>query len=285
MEKVRCADLEYSDIYKADDAFYFHIYPVYNRSRHVPISNVRLRPNLPLPPKSLSCLEGSVLEQLLEVGLEPGTSLRSRSQRISVAAVSIVASGARVAGAIALSARLDPDNSVDKRIAGVGRRQAAKASALDVAPVSPLLLSGWLHAAAALVHDEVRVPAVLREQRRDGVDVQLLVVVLVALRVRGGGGGVVAVVVGDVGHEAAQRLGLAGVAPDFGEEFGGGREVGVPTKPAGVAGVDVRVHVREVEGLDGVFDAGDVGGLRVGALLDVQVGDEVAETVGLCACG
>ena len=49
-----------------------------------------------------------------------------------------------------------------------------------------------------------------------------------------------------------------------------------------MAGVDVGAHVGEVEVLDGVLDAGDVGGLGVGALLDVQVGDEVAETVGLC---
>jgi len=49
-----------------------------------------------------------------------------------------------------------------------------------------------------------------------------------------------------------------------------------------VAGVDVGAYVGEVEVLDGVLDAGGVGGLGVLALLDVQVGDEVAETVGLC---
>jgi hypothetical protein len=46
-----------------------------------------------------------------------------------------------------------------------------------------------------------------------------------------------------------------------------------------VAGVDVLVDVGEVEGFDGVFDAGDVGGFGFLAAGDVQVGDEVAETV------
>jgi len=134
--------------------------------------------------------------------------------------VGIVASSARVASTIALSTRLDPNNGIDKRIAGVGGRQATEPSALDIAPVAPLLLRGGLHAAAALVDDEVRVPAVALEQRRDGVDVQFLVVVLVALRVRRRGRGVIAVVVRDVGHQAAEGFGLAGVAPDLREEFG-----------------------------------------------------------------
>ena len=52
-----------------------------------------------------------------------------------------------------------------------------------------------------------------------------------------------------------------------------------------MTGVDVGADVGEVEGLDGVFDAVDVGGLGRLALGDVQVGDEVAETVGLCGSG
>jgi hypothetical protein len=67
-------------------------------------------------------LEGSVLEKLLEVSLEPGTSLRSRSKSISVAAVGVVASSARVAGTVTLSTRLDPNNGINKRITGVGGR-------------------------------------------------------------------------------------------------------------------------------------------------------------------
>jgi hypothetical protein len=195
--------------------------------------------------------------------------------------VRIVASGARVAGTVALSARLDPNQSINERVSRVRSRQAAETGSLDIAPVAPSLLLRRLHAAAALVDDEVRVPAVACDQRRDGVDVQLLVVVLVALGVGGCGGDVETVVVGSVCHETAQGLGFSCVRPDLREELGGGPEVGVPAEPAGVPGVDVGGHVGEVECLDGVFDAGDVGGLRFLAFGDVQVGDEVAETVGL----
>lgn len=192
----------------------------------------------------------------------------------------IVARSARIARSIALSTRLDPDNSVDQRIASICRRTRAKPSAFDIAPIAPGLLLRRLHATAALVHNEVRGEPGLRQQRRDGVDVQLLVEVLVPLRVGGRGGGVVGVVVGDVGDEAAQRRGLAGFVVDFGEEFGGGAEVCVPAEPAGVAGVDVGGYVGEVEGLDGVFYARDVGGFGFDAAGDVHVCDEVAETVG-----
>jgi hypothetical protein len=117
--------------------------------------------------------------------------------------VRIVPLRARVARTITLSTRLDPNNRINKRVAGVGRRQAPEARALDIAPVAPLLLRSRLHATTSLVHNKVRIPASCHEQRRNGVDVQLLVVVLVALRVGWGGRGVVAVVVGDVGDEAA----------------------------------------------------------------------------------
>jgi hypothetical protein len=243
---------------------------------HLPSSNPHLATS---NPHRSSSLERSVLQQLLEISLEPSSRLRSRSQRISIPTVGIVARSARVASPITLPARLDPNQRINKRVSRVGSRQAAEPSPLDIAPVAPRLLLRRLHAAAALVDDEVRVPAVAREQRRDRVDVQLLVVVLVALRVGRRGRDIVAVVVGDVGHEAAQRLGLAGFGPDLREQFGCWREVGVPAEPAGVAGVDVRGHVGEVEGFDGVFDARDVGGLGFLAFGDVQVGDEVAETV------
>jgi hypothetical protein len=194
--------------------------------------------------------------------------------------VSVVTAGARVASTVALSTRLDPNNGINKSIASVGSRGATETGTLDVAPVTPSLLSSRLNAAAALVDDEVRVPAVRLEQRGDGVDVQLLVVVLVALGVGRGDGGVVAVVVGDVGGQAAERGGLAGFGVDLGKHLGGGCQVGFPAQPAGVACVGVGGDVGEVEGLDCVLDTGDVGGLSFLASGNVQVGDEVAETVG-----
>lgn len=222
-----------------------------------------------------------VLEQHLKVSLEPGASLRSGLECIRVATVSIVTSSAGVAGAITLSTRLDPNDGVDERVAGVGGWAHAKAGVLHIAPVAPGLLARRLHSAAALVDDEVGREAVLLQERGDGVDEQLLVVVLVALGVGGRGGGVVAVVVGDVGHEAAEGGGLAGFGVDSGEELGRRREVGLPAEPACVACIDVHGDVGEIERLDCVFDTGDVGGLGFLASDDVHVGDQIAETVGL----
>jgi hypothetical protein len=162
-----------------------------------PSSTTTLTPSTPHRSPSL---ERSILQQLLEVSLEPSPRLRSRHQRVSIPTVGIIARSARVARPITLSARLNPNQRINKRISRVGRGQASKPSSLDIAPVAPRLLLRWLHAAAALVDDEVRVPAVACEQRRDRVDVQLLVVVLVALRVGGRGRGVVPVVVGDVSY-------------------------------------------------------------------------------------
>jgi hypothetical protein len=226
-------------------------------------------------------LESSVLEELLKVSLEPSTSLGSRHQRISVTAVSVVAGRTRVAGAVTLATRLDPNNGIDKSIARVGGRDASETGTLDVAPVAPSQLSRRLDAAARLVDDEVCVPAVGLEQRGDGVDVQLLVEVLVALGVGRGGGDVEAVVVGDVGGQTAEGGGLAGFGVDLGEQLGGGCQVGFPAEPAGVACIGVGCDVGEVERLDCVLDTRNVGRLGFLALGDAEVGDEVAETVRL----
>lgn len=67
------------------------------------------------------------------------------------------------------------------------------------------------------------------------------------------------------------------------EELGGGADVGAPAEPARVAGVQVGGYVWVVEGFDCVLDARFVSGLGLLAFGDVEVGDEVAETVGLCA--
>ena len=162
-------------------------------------------------------LESGVPEQRLKVGLEPGTGLRSGSKSVGVTAVSVVTAGAGVAGTVTLSARLDPNDGVDKSITSVGGRGASETGTLDIAPVTPSLLGSRLDAAATLVNNEVGVPAVCLEKRGDGIDVQLLVEVLVALGVGRCDGGVVAVVVGDVGGQAAEGGGLACFGVDLSE--------------------------------------------------------------------
>ena len=64
---------------------------------------------------------------------------------------------------------------------------------------------------------------------------------------------------------------------------GGGRrtEVVVPAEPAAVAGVNVHGYIGEVELLEGVCNALAVARSRGLACLEVAVGDEVGEGIGL----
>lgn len=194
----------------------------------------------------------------------------------------IVSCSSGITRAITLSTRLNPDEGVLERIAGVGSRAHAKASADDITPVSPRELRGRLHAVARRIGDEMRREARGCQERREGVDVLLLVAVGVSRGVGGAGGGAPGIVVRDVGREAADGGGRAGCLVDLGEERGGGRDVSGPAEPAGVAGVDVHGDVGEVELRDGVLDAFHVGGLGVGAFGDAEVCYEVCEGVGFC---
>ena len=74
----------------------------------------------------------------------------------------IVARSRRVGRAVRLASRLDPNNCIDQRVARVRRRLRAKAGALDVAPVTPLL-ADVLDTRTALVNDEGRGEALLLE--------------------------------------------------------------------------------------------------------------------------
>jgi len=195
--------------------------------------------------------------------------------------VGIVANGRGVGGAVTLSTGLDPDKRISKRIASVRRRADAEARADDVAPVAPLLLLCWLDAVAAGVGDEVGWEAGSGQERRDGVDVALLVAGGVGRRIGGAGGDAPGVVVGDVGGEAADGGGRAGGFVEVAEHGRGGADVGGPAEPAGVAGVEVHGHVWQVELLDGVGGQLLVGSSRVGALGNAHVGDHVGEGVGL----
>lgn len=159
-------------------------------------------PTLPSIPILLKRRVG-INKQLLEIRLEPGPRLGRRLQRIRISTVGIVARAGAVRSAIALTTGLNPDKSIEQWVAGVSTGARTKARADDIAPVAPGLLLGGLHAVAAGVGDEVGWVAVLGEQRGESVDVQLLVVITVALcvgRRRGDGPGVV---VGHVGGETA----------------------------------------------------------------------------------
>ena len=152
---------------------------------------------------------------------------------------------------------------------------------LDVAPVTPLLLAGRLLAVAAGVRDEVGREASGGEQRAQGLDVVLLVVVAVALRVRRGRGDAPGVVVGNVGSETTNGSRLASVLIDAGIQVGSGLNVGGPAEPTGVTSIEVHGHMRKVELLEGIDGQLLVGSRRSAALRDVHVGHHVGKRVGL----
>lgn len=96
----------------------------------------------------------------------------------------VVPRGARVAGSIALTTWLDPDESVLQFESSARGGTGAKASADGVAPITPGGLTSWLLARSALVRNEVSTEACVRQERSNGIDVKVLVVVGVAFRKR-----------------------------------------------------------------------------------------------------
>lgn len=90
-----------------------------------------------------------IRQQLLKVRLEPRAGLGGRRKRIRVAAVGVVAYARAVGCTVALSARLDPDEGVLERVAGVGRGADTEARTLEVAPVSPGVLGSGLDTVAS----------------------------------------------------------------------------------------------------------------------------------------
>lgn len=67
-------------------------------------------------------------QELLEVGLEPGTGLGGGLQGVGLPAVEVVPGGALVAGAVRLTAGLDPDEGVLELKARVGGGAEAETS-------------------------------------------------------------------------------------------------------------------------------------------------------------
>jgi hypothetical protein len=112
-------------------------------------------------------------------------------------------------------------------------------------------------------------------------DVVELVVVRVALSDGVRSGSRERVVVGNVGYQTTHVLRRASSDVEVAEELGRRPNVGRPTEPAGVSSIEVHVHTDGVQLLDRVCNGALVSRRGVRALLDVQVGDQVCQRVGL----
>lgn len=95
----------------------------------------------------------------------------------------VVPRGARVAGAVAFTTRLDPDEGVLELQSGARGGPGTEPSADGVAPVTPRALAGGLLARSALVRDEVGVKARAGQERSNGLDVKFLVIVRVTWKI------------------------------------------------------------------------------------------------------
>ena len=81
----------------------------------------------------------------------------------------VIAGRGAVGGTVALASGLDPDDGVNERRAGGGRRAGSVASTLDVAPVTPLLAEVLL-AGTTLVDDEGRWEALSLQRRCESLE-------------------------------------------------------------------------------------------------------------------
>ena len=88
-------------------------------------------------------------QELLEVSLEPLSSLRSGLEGVLKTTVEIVALSGLVGGSVRLATGLNPDEGINELIAGLGSGADTESSVDDVAPVTLLDLGGGLDTVAA----------------------------------------------------------------------------------------------------------------------------------------
>lgn len=198
---------------------------------------------------------------------------------------------------ITLSTWLDPDESISERVASVSGGSDSESGADNVTPISPSLLSRGLDSISGFasisrylervfggltgVDDEMSWVSSRGEKRCQGVDVLLLIAVRVARGVRGAGSDTPGVVVGNVGSKTSDGGGAASSLVDLSEKGGGRADVGRPSQPSGVTGVEIHGYVWKVQGADGILDTLLVGSLGIGTLGDAQVGDQVGQGIRL----
>lgn len=225
----------------------------------------------------------SVLEEHLEESLVPSTSLRRRLEAVRLSAERVVTGSGLIRSTIGLTTGLDPDKGIDERRSSGGGRADTETGAFDVAPVTPLLAE-TLDTVAASIDDSLARHAGALELRGEELDVFLLGLGLVPLGVGRIGElarAIEGVPAGDVGGNTADLLGRSSGLVDAGELLGSGLEVVVPAEPASVSSINVHDDVGEVELLESICNTLAVSGSGILAGLEVNVGDQVGERIGL----
>lgn len=197
-------------------------------------------------------------------------------------AVVVVAGSTGVRGTIRLTTRLDPDKGIQEAVTSVGRGTNTEASALRVAPVTPLDLTGGLLARTALVGNEVSArPAILLQQRAHCVNETLLIVDGGALGIRRSAAEAPGIVVGNVGGESTERSWLAGILVDASKELRSRALVVGPAQPASMACIKIHGDVGQVQFRDSVVGQADIRIVSLGTLGNIHVGDQISQGVRL----
>jgi len=241
-----------------------------------------------------------VLNQHDKVVLIPGTGLWRRFEGIAVTTEAIVSGGRGVGGTVRLSSGLGPNDCIDQARPSVGRGVSAEPGTIDVAPVTPSA-ADVLTTRTTLVNDKCSVPTSGPQGWSESFDVVNLVVVRVGgsdrVRRRSAEG----VVIGNVcfeiqsvrlepwglqvmlhtGGETAEGLWGARILIDLGEKLTGGSQVGGPSEPSSVTGVDVHANVECRQLLDSVDNTLFICCLCAGTLRPTEVGDNVGQRIGL----
>ena len=176
-------------------------------------------------------------------------------------------------------------------------------STVDVAPVAPST-ADVLTTRTTLINNKGSVPASGPQGWGQSFDVVDLVVVGV-----GGSDGIgrrstEGVVIGNVylvtpsvnleprksstviltGSETAEGLGGASVHVDLGEELTGGSQVGGPSEPSSVTGVDVHVNIECRQLLDSIYNTLFIRRLGTRTFRPAEVGDQVGQRIRLNDC-
>lgn len=238
------------------------------------------------PTGSKVCLEGrvGVVDEVLKVSLVPLAGLGRGLVGIRLAAEAVVADGGAVAGTVRLATGLDPHESVGELEASVSSGADTETGTADVAPVTPFLTE-TLDTVAASINDGVVWHTSRLELLTELGDVDLLVLALVVLGIRGGrelaGAQVPGVPASNVGGNTTELLGGASSLVSLGQLLGARLEVSIPAEPTAVTSVEVHNDVGKIEGLKGISDTVAVAGSAVLAGLEVAVGDQVGERIRL----
>jgi hypothetical protein len=105
---------------------------------------------------------------------------------IGLAAERVITVSRAVAGTVALTTGLDPDEGISQAVASAASGADTETGTVDVAPVTPRLAE-VLNGVTASIHDSLSGHAVLGEERREGIDVGLLVLAVVVSSIGGVG--------------------------------------------------------------------------------------------------